>query len=280
MREYLTNLLLSSGCQVVAVNDGLQALEAVRGELPDLVISDVMMPGLDGIELLAELRKNPRTAALPILLLSARAGQEASIEGLHAGADDYLVKPFAAAELLARVRANIELARLRNHHARWRTALVDSLQEAFFVCDEHGAVIEINTAFADMLGYGPEGLPYAAVHPWWPDVDTDPEAHRAGGDGVHGPARRDSRDLHRPGDGTATGTGCGSPSTSTMRRIPTPRAGSWSGRSATSPPSTTPCSARRRWLLSTSNWRRLIHSTTRCEEPSRSCVRCGGRDAS
>ncbi|WP_235892404.1 SpoIIE family protein phosphatase [Mycolicibacterium hodleri] len=178
MREYLTNLLRSSGCQVVAVNDGLQALEAVRRELPDLVISDVMMPGLDGLQLLAALRNDPRTAALPILLLSARAGQEASIEGLQAGADDYLVKPFAAAELLARVRANVELARLRNHHARWRTALVDSLQEAFFVCDEQGAVIEINTAFADMLGYGPEGLPYEAVHPWWPDVDTDPEAHR------------------------------------------------------------------------------------------------------
>ncbi len=104
-----------------------------------------MMPGLDGLQLLAALRNDPRTAALPVLLLSARAGQEASIEGLLAGADDYLVKPFAAAELLARVRANVELARLRNHHARWRTALVDSLQEAFFVCDEHGAVIEINT---------------------------------------------------------------------------------------------------------------------------------------
>ena len=97
---------------------------------------------------------------MPVLLLSARAGQEASIEGLQAGADDYLVKPFAAAELLARVRANVELARLRNHHARWRTALVDSLQEAFFVCDEHGAVIEINAAFTEILGYGAGRLPY------------------------------------------------------------------------------------------------------------------------
>ncbi len=97
---------------------------------------------------------------MPVVLLSARAGQEASIEGLQAGADDYLVKPFAAAELLARVRANIELARLRNHHARWRTALVDSLQEAFFICNEQGAVIEINSAFADILGYGQDGLPY------------------------------------------------------------------------------------------------------------------------
>ena len=76
------------------------------------------------------------------------------------------------------MRANIELARLRNHQARWRTALVDSLQEGFFVCDEHGAVVEINSAFTEILGYGPEQLPYPATHPWWPDAETDPEAHR------------------------------------------------------------------------------------------------------
>jgi PAS domain S-box-containing protein len=178
MREYLTNLLQTSGYEVSEVADGQQALQAIRSQVPDLVISDVMMPGLDGLQLLTALRKDPRTAALPVLLLSARAGQEASIEGLLTGADDYLVKPFAAAELLARVRANVELARLRNHHARWRTALVDSLQEAFFVCNEHGAVVEINTAFTEILGYGPEQLPYEPTHPWWPDVDTDPESHR------------------------------------------------------------------------------------------------------
>ncbi len=178
MREYLTNLLQTSGYEVRSVTDGQQALEVIRAQVPDLVISDVMMPKLDGLQLLAVLRNDPRTAALPVLLLSARAGQEASIEGLLAGADDYLVKPFAAADLLARVHANVELARLRNHHARWRTALVDSLQEAFFVCDEHGAVIEINTAFTEILGYGPEQLPYEPIHPWWPDADTDPEAHR------------------------------------------------------------------------------------------------------
>ena len=178
MRKYLTNLLRTSGYEVSGVTDGQQALEAIRSQVPDLVISDVMMPGLDGLQLLTALRRDPRTAALPVLLLSARAGQEASIEGLQAGADDYLVKPFAAAELLARVRANVELARLRNHHARWRTALVDSLQEAFFVSDEHGAVVEINPAFAEILGYGPEQLPYEGIHPWWPNVDTDPESHR------------------------------------------------------------------------------------------------------
>lgn len=178
MRQYLTNLLQTSGYEVSSVADGQQAIDAIRSELPHLVVSDVMMPRLDGLEMLATLRKDSRTAALPVLLLSARAGQEASIEGLLAGADDYLVKPFAAADLLARVRATVELARLRNHHARWRTALVDSLQEAFFVCDEHGAVIEINTAFTEILGYGPERLPYDPVHPWWPDAETDPGAHR------------------------------------------------------------------------------------------------------
>jgi PAS domain S-box-containing protein len=186
MREYLDNLLQTAGYRVSAVSDGQQALEAVRADAPDLVVSDVMMPRLDGLGLLAELRNDPRTAAVPVLLLSARAGQEASIEGLDAGADDYLVKPFAAAELLARVRANVELARMRNHHARWRTALVDSLQEAFYVVDEDGAVVEINTAFTDILGFGPEGLPYRPDYPWYPDAETEPEAHRQMGEAYDG----------------------------------------------------------------------------------------------
>ncbi|SNY47067.1 SpoIIE family protein phosphatase [Paractinoplanes atraurantiacus] len=178
MRDYLTRLLRSAGHAVEAVGDGQAALEAARVHNPDLIVSDVMMPRLDGLQLVAALRADPRTAGTPVLLLSARAGQEASIEGLEAGADDYLVKPFSSAELLARVRANVELARLRNHHARWRTALIDSLQEAFFVCDEDGAVIEINSTFTDILGYGPEGLPYPPVHPWWPDQESDPDGYQ------------------------------------------------------------------------------------------------------
>ncbi|WP_353940670.1 SpoIIE family protein phosphatase [Streptomyces sp. HUAS MG91] len=178
MREYLGRLLRGAGYRVDTVGDGRQALDAVRAHTPDLVVSDVMMPHMDGLSLVGALRGDPRTASVPVVLLSARAGQEASIEGLQAGADDYLVKPFAAAELLARVRANVELARLRTHHARWRTALIDSLQEAFFVCDEDGAVIEINTAFTTILGYGTEGLPYRPVHPWWPDAATDPVGHQ------------------------------------------------------------------------------------------------------
>ncbi|MGE2720289.1 SpoIIE family protein phosphatase [Mycolicibacterium celeriflavum] len=178
MRDYVARMLRNDGYLVDAVTDGQLALDAVRTDLPDLVVSDVMMPRLDGLQLVAALRADPRTAAIPVLLLSARAGQEAAIEGLQAGADDYLVKPFAAAELLARVRANVKLARLRNHHARWRTALIDSLQEAFFVADDRGAVIEINAAFTDILGFGVDGLPYEPVQPWWPTSEADPEAHR------------------------------------------------------------------------------------------------------
>ena len=206
MREYLTRILAGAGYEVTAVTDGVEALVSARRDIPDLVVSDVMMPRLDGLELVARLRGDTRTASVPVLLLSARAGQEASIEGLRAGADDYLVKPFAAAELLARVRANVELARLRSHHVRWRTALIDSLQEAFFVCDESGAVVEINAAFTDILGYGPENLPYAPVQPWWPEIATDPEAHRQVGDAFADLLERDQgsytvpvthRDGHR-----------------------------------------------------------------------------------
>ena len=157
MRDYLQRLL-RPGYEVTTVTDGQAALEAACANPPDILISDVMMPRLGGLELVAALRADPRTAEVPVLLLSARAGQEAAIEGLEAGADDYLVKPFSAAELLARVRANVELARLRSHHARWRAALLDSLHEAFFVLDEDGAVVEINAAFTDIMGFGPEDL--------------------------------------------------------------------------------------------------------------------------
>ncbi|WP_241472735.1 SpoIIE family protein phosphatase [Mycolicibacterium neoaurum] len=178
MRHYITRLLTGAGYAVEEASDGRHALDIIRSRPPELVVSDVMMPHLDGLELVATLRADPRTAALPVLLLSARAGAEASIDGLRAGADDYLVKPFAASELLARVQANISLARMRAHHARWHDALIDSLQEAFFVCDADGAVVEINAAFTEILGYGPEGLPYSAIHPWWPDAVTEPDAHR------------------------------------------------------------------------------------------------------
>jgi signal transduction histidine kinase len=109
LREYIGSLL-APGYEVSSTNDGLKGLAAARTDLPDIIVSDVMMPGLSGIELVRELRADPRTASIPVILLSARAGQEAAIEGLDAGSDDYLIKPFAAQELLARVRTHVQLA--------------------------------------------------------------------------------------------------------------------------------------------------------------------------
>ena len=179
MREYLARLLRTAGYHVSMVTDGQAALAAVRVGLPDLVISDVMMPRLDGLGLVAAVRADPRTAGVPVLLLSARAGQEASVDGLRAGADDYLVKPFSAVELLARVRSNLEMARFRNRESQFRRTLVDSLQEGFFVTDQEGTILEANQAFLTLVGYSPDGLPYRWPHPWIPDRSTDPDGWAA-----------------------------------------------------------------------------------------------------
>jgi signal transduction histidine kinase/DNA-binding response OmpR family regulator len=112
MREYLARLL-GQHWQVELAADGVQALEAARRNPPDVVVSDVMMPRLDGFGLIAALRADPGLAELPVLLLSARAGEEARIEGLEAGANDYLVKPFAARELVTRIDSQLIHARIR-----------------------------------------------------------------------------------------------------------------------------------------------------------------------
>jgi PAS domain S-box-containing protein len=113
MRRYIQRLLEEHGYEVESVSNGLKALRACREQPPDLVLTDVMMPGLDGFELLRELRADPATALLPVIMLSARAGEEARVEGMEAGADDYLIKPFSARELLVRVRAHLQITRTR-----------------------------------------------------------------------------------------------------------------------------------------------------------------------
>lgn len=112
MRDYLQRLL-STCYSVETVANGAVALAAAFQRTPDLILSDIMMPELDGFQLLHALRADPRTSTIPVILLSARAGEEAAIEGLEAGADDYLAKPFSARELLAHVSAHLEMAKMR-----------------------------------------------------------------------------------------------------------------------------------------------------------------------
>jgi signal transduction histidine kinase len=125
MRDYVRRLLIEH-YDVTAVSDGALALAAARDQLPDLVLSDVMMPGLDGFGLVRELRIDERTRTIPVILLSARAGEEAALEGLDTGADDYLVKPFSARELSARVRTHLLLARSRR---QWAEELAQANKE-------------------------------------------------------------------------------------------------------------------------------------------------------
>jgi PAS domain S-box-containing protein len=142
MRDYVRRLLSDQGYAVETAIDGKAALAAVEQQQPDLVLSDVMMPQLDGFGLLRELRANPNTWEIPIILLSARAGEEARIEGLEAGADDYLTKPFSARELLARVEANLKLSQLRREaeaslresEEKYRT-LFESIDEGFCIVE-------------------------------------------------------------------------------------------------------------------------------------------------
>ena len=135
MRSYLRGVL-APHFAVEAVGDGRAALEAARRAPPDLVLTDVMMPDLDGFGLLQALRADERTRLIPIVMLSARAGEESRIEGLQAGADDYLVKPFSARELIARVRTHLELSRLRRE-----TELQSSRLNALF--EQAPAVISV-----------------------------------------------------------------------------------------------------------------------------------------
>jgi signal transduction histidine kinase len=128
MRDYVSRLLCDR-YEVVAVADGQAAWDAMQERVPDLVLSDVMMPVLDGFELLRRIRANPRTQEIPVVLLSARAGEEARIEGLEAAADDYLVKPFSARELLATVDAHRKTVDIRRRSRQAELRLIEQLRE-------------------------------------------------------------------------------------------------------------------------------------------------------
>ncbi|MBD0385553.1 MAG: response regulator [Nostoc sp. C3-bin3] len=160
MRDYLKHLL-QPYYEVEVVTNGVAALAAADRQIPDLVLSDIMMPGVDGLQLLRQLRSQSSTCEVPIILLSARAGEESRVEGLEMGADDYLIKPFSARELLARVRANLELSRLRKQAqaeraeriqqqaARVEAEAANRMKDEFLQVLSH----EIRTPLNGMLGW-------------------------------------------------------------------------------------------------------------------------------
>lgn len=146
MLSYLERCL-SPYWEITTARDGQEAIEVINTRLPDLVISDVMMPKINGFELLQEIRANPAWSNIPVILLSARAGMEATIEGLERRANDYIVKPFHTQELIARVRTQLDIRRARLNNAILQESekkfkrLTELLPEKVWIADGTGKII-------------------------------------------------------------------------------------------------------------------------------------------
>jgi PAS domain S-box-containing protein len=187
MRAYLRELL-APVYAVETAADGEQALDAARARRPDLILTDVMMPRLDGFGLLASVRRDESLRSVPVVLLSARAGEEARIEGFDAGADDYLTKPFAARELVARVGAALELSRMRRlseEGLRRRTAqfqtLLNEAPLGVYLVDADFRIREMNPTARDAFSGIPDliGRDFEEViHLVWPRPYADEVVNR------------------------------------------------------------------------------------------------------
>ena len=162
MRDYISRLLVPRH-DVIPVSNGIDAREAARLEPPDLVLADVMTQGNDGFELLRELRADPRTAAVPVLLLSAWEGEEEYSAGLNAGADDCLSTSTSPGELRSRVEAHLALARIRQQAGeavresdeRLRQLLV-LMPAGVYACDLEGRITFYNRRAVELWGREPE----------------------------------------------------------------------------------------------------------------------------
>ncbi|HEU4955001.1 MAG TPA: ATP-binding protein, partial [Gemmatimonadales bacterium] len=175
MREYVRRLL-EPMYEVATVGDGEEALTRLRADRPDLLLTDVMMPRLDGVGLVQSLRADPTLRTLPVIMLSARAGEESRVSGLETGADDYLVKPFAARELIARVAATLHLAEiraeageaLRQSERRYRS-LTQASAQVVWTADAAGEFSEPSRSWESFTGQRWEeyrgSAGFAAVHP-------------------------------------------------------------------------------------------------------------------
>jgi len=225
MREYLARLM-ASRFDVEAAPDGRAALDAARANPPDVVLSGVMTPRPGGVDLLRELRADARLREIPVILQSARAGEEDRVEGMAEGADDYLTKPFSARELIARVESLASLSRLRREAAEADRRGADRLRRMINV-DGVGVLrfdagtatlLDAHDFFLRMLGYSRAEVAAGAVT--WraltpPECPAESERQIAGlaGTGRNGPCEEEYSRL----DGTRSWVLVAGPPSGTRR---------------------------------------------------------------
>ena len=153
-REALEALLATEHYQVESATDGLQGLERAAQLLPDVILLDVMMPGIDGYEVCRRLRADPRLATVPVLMVTALDNQDARLRGLESGADDFISKPFDRAELRARLRTITRLNRYRNlstERARFAW-IVEQTQDGYLILGEDDKILYANRQARLYLG--------------------------------------------------------------------------------------------------------------------------------
>ncbi len=175
MRAYVSRLL-GNRYDVQAVGDGETALEAARLDPPALILTDVMMPKLDGYGLLQAVRANPYLRDIPVILLSARAGEDSRIEGVEAGADDYLVKPFSANELLARMETALQLRHVRSEARAQFETLLNEAPLGVYLVDEDFRIRLANPKAVPVFGNIPDliGRDFdEVIHRLWPKESAD-----------------------------------------------------------------------------------------------------------
>jgi len=127
--DLLEQELTDQGYVIERANDGAEALEKVPSFLPDLILLDYMMPKMNGIEVVKQLKQDERYKGIPVILLTAKASQEDKVKGLDAGADDYVVKPFDSFELLARVRSMMRIKQMQDSLEEWNRGLTDKVTQ-------------------------------------------------------------------------------------------------------------------------------------------------------
>jgi PAS domain S-box-containing protein len=150
--DLLVELLELDGYEIAAAVDGSEALEMAQSFVPDVVVSDVVMPVIDGLELCRRLKENPRTSYVPVLLISGiRKSNDAGIEGLYAGADDYLDLPFRNEELLVKVARLVERHRIERHYRE----IVEQAVDMIYTRDMDGYITSMNPAGARFFGCSP-----------------------------------------------------------------------------------------------------------------------------